>query len=455
MSRKATVYVCQQCGAHSPKWVGRCPECGEWNCMVEEIVESAPARGKATTPTVKPEPLARLKPAAEMRTATGFEELDRVLGGGLVPGSTVLVGGDPGIGKSTLLLQVCELLSRAGKKSLYITAEESPAQIKMRAERLGVGGENVFLLSETDFSYIPSQIEEARPEVAVVDSIQMVYQPELGSAPGSVSQVRQCGAELVRLAKQTGTTIFLIGHVTKEGTIAGPRVLEHIVDTVLYFEGDRFHSYRVLRAVKNRFGATNEIGIFEMRDTGLVPVPDASKMFLSHSSESAGSVIVSCIEGSRAFLVEVQALVSRAVYGMPERKVSGADYNRVCMLLAVLEKRAGLKLHGQDIFVNVVGGMRVVEPAADAGIALAIASSLLERPLPARTFVMGEVGLTGEMRPVSRTEARLKEGLKLGFESALLPAGSHYPRSLRNSLRIVEARTINGALELLSQPPEA
>jgi len=449
MSKTKTAYVCQQCGARTPKWVGRCPECSEWNSMVEEIEAAPRARGSIAGSGSAPVALPDVAGAEYPRMAVGLSELDRILGGGAVAGSAVLVGGDPGIGKSTLLLQACDLICRSGKKALYVSAEESAAQIKMRADRIGASAPGLFVLAETDLDAILAHVEACRPDLLVVDSIQMVYTPSLESAPGTVSQVRDCGAELVHLAKRTGIAVFLVGHVTKEGTIAGPRVLEHIVDTVLYFEGDSFHAYRMLRAVKNRFGATNEVGIFEMRDCGLVPVSDPSKMFLSESARSAGSAVVSCMEGSRAFLVEVQALVSSATYGVPERKVSGADYNRVCMLLAVLEKRAGLQLRGQDVFVNVVGGMKVVEPAADLGIAIAIASSFMEQAVAPGTFMFGEVGLTGEVRPVTQTQARLKEGTRLGFKRVVLPRAGQDILEHDGRMQQVEVRTLLDALDSL------
>ena len=431
MSKSKTRYVCQQCGGASPKWAGRCPECGEWNTMVEEAVEAPQDQRRPALLRAHPEPITKVRVEPEPRIHSGLTEFDRVLGGGAVVGSAVLIGGDPGIGKSTLLLQVCAAVAAQGKRVLYVSSEESVGQTKLRAERLSVASDNLLVVAETNLEQILGHIENGQPQFVVIDSIQMVYAPNFPSAPGTVTQVRECGAELVYLAKRTGVTVFLIGHLTKEGSIAGPRCLEHLVDTVLYFEGERFHAFRILRAVKNRFGSTNEIGVFEMREAGLVPVQNPSGFFLSQRSrQGSGSVVVPCIEGTRAFLVEVQALISRANFGMPERKVSGADYNRVCMLLAVLERRAGLMLGGQDAFVNIVGGVRVDEPAADLGIALAMASSFRDKRLPDDLVALGEVGLAGEVRGVGKIEARLKEAQKLGFHRVILPQDNEFPKSL-------------------------
>jgi DNA repair protein RadA/Sms len=359
------------------------------------------------------------------RVLTGVGELDRVLGGGVVRGSLVLIGGDPGIGKSTLLLQAARALAAAAPPVLYVSAEESAPQVKLRAERLGITGEGVLLWTETDLSALEAELDTLKPRTLVVDSIQTVFLPWLESAPGSVAQVRECGARLMTLAKSRGIATFLVGHVTKEGALAGPRVLEHLVDTVLYFEGEHHHAYRVLRAVKNRFGSTNEIGVFEMGPLGLVEVPNPSGFFLAERpADAPGSVIVSALEGTRPMLLELQALVARASFGTPRRTVLGADYNRVCLLLAVLDKRAGLPIGGQDVFVNVAGGGRVVEPAADLGVVLAAASSYLDRPVPGDVLVLGEVGLTGEVRAVSGIESRLRAAAQLGFRSALVPRGN-------------------------------
>jgi DNA repair protein RadA/Sms len=356
------------------------------------------------------------------RTLTRIAELDRVLGGGVVRGSLVLIGGDPGIGKSTLLLQAARALARVTPPVLYVSAEESAAQVRMRADRLGVVGEGLLLWAENDLSAVQAELDTIKPRALVVDSIQTVFLPDLESAPGSVAQVRECGARLMTLAKGRGIATFLVGHVTKEGSLAGPRVLEHLVDTVLYFEGEHHHAYRVLRAVKNRFGSTNEIGVFEMATGGLVEVPNPSGFFLAERpADAPGSVIVSALEGTRPLLLELQALVARASFGTPRRTVLGADYNRVCVLLAVLEKRAGLPIGNQDVFVSVAGGGRVTEPAADLGIVVAAASSYLERPVPADVLILGEVGLTGEVRAVSGVEARLRAAAQLGFRSAIVP----------------------------------
>jgi DNA repair protein RadA/Sms len=359
------------------------------------------------------------------RRATGIGELDRVLGGGVVRGSLVLIGGDPGIGKSTLLLQAARALARARPPVLYVSAEESTAQVKMRADRLGIKADGLLLWAETDLGAVQAQIDDVKPQALIVDSIQTVFLPDLESAPGSVAQVRECGARLMTLAKGRGLATFLVGHVTKEGALAGPRVLEHLVDTVLYFEGERHHAYRVLRAVKNRFGSTNEIGVFEMAERGLVEVSNASGFFLAERPVDApGSVVVAGLEGTRPMLLELQALVSRAGLGTPRRTVIGADYNRVCLLLAVLEKRAGLPIGNQDVFVNVAGGGRVLEPAADLAIVIAAASSYMERPIAGDVVVVGEVGLTGEVRGVSGLEPRLRAAAQLGFRAAVVPKGS-------------------------------
>ncbi len=431
MSKAKTRHVCQQCGAASPKWIGRCPECGEWNTMAEEAVEAPSEQRRPSLLRGRPEPISKVRAEPEPRVLSGLSEFDRVVGGGAVVGSAVLVGGDPGIGKSTILLQVCAAVAAQGRRVLYVSSEESVGQTKLRAERLRIASDNLLVVAETNLDQILSHIEQCEARFVVIDSIQMVYSPNFPSAPGTVTQVRECGAELIYLAKRTGVTIFLIGHVTKEGTIAGPRVLEHLVDTVLYFEGERFHAFRILRAVKNRYGSTNEIGVFEMREAGLVPVQNPSGFFLAQRGRQAsGSVVVSCIEGTRAFLVEVQALIARANFGVPERKVSGADYNRVCMLLAVLERRAGLMLGGQDAFVNIVGGVRVDEPAADLGIALAMASSFRDKRLPDDLVVLGEVGLGGEVRGIGQVESRLREAQKLGFRRVILPLDNEFPKSL-------------------------
>jgi DNA repair protein RadA/Sms len=424
--RATSVHRCQQCGYASPK-PGTCPDCkratGELVPLIEERAGPAPAARRVAAPTVtRPVPLADVAMEAGDRTPVGIAELDRVLGGGVVRGSLVLIGGDPGIGKSTLLLQAARALADVTPPVLYVSAEESLAQVKMRADRLGVATDGLLLWAENDLSVVQAELDASKPRALVVDSIQTVFLPDLESAPGSVAQVRECGARLMALAKGRGIATFLVGHVTKEGALAGPRVLEHLVDTVLYFEGEHHHAYRVLRAVKNRFGSTNEIGVFEMATRGLAEVPNPSGFFLAERpADAPGSVVVSALEGTRPLLLELQALVARASFGTPRRTVLGADYNRVCVLLAVLEKRAGLPIGNQDVFVSVAGGGRVVEPAADLGIVIATASSYLERPVPGDVLILGEVGLTGEVRAVGGVEARLRAAAQLGFTSALVP----------------------------------
>ena len=421
--RDTSVYRCQRCGWSSRKWLGRCPECGEWNTFVEERQSArASPRRVVETPPVR---LNEVQRAEGDRIATGIGELDRVLGGGIVPGSLTLIGGDPGIGKSTLLLQVSRALGEQAGPVLYVSGEESAAQIKLRADRLGITSKNVWLLAETSLETVEHDVATLKPRVLIIDSIQTIHVAELESAPGSVGQVRECGARLMLLAKGQSVSTFLAGHVTKEGAIAGPRVLEHLVDTVLYFEGEGHHAHRILRAVKNRFGSTNEIGLFEMTGEGLREVRSPSEFFLAERPRGvSGSVIIPGLEGTRPFLLELQALVTPASFGTPRRTVIGADYNRVCLLLAILEKRASFPLQSQDVFVNVAGGGRLAEPAADLGICLAAASSYTERPVAAETVVLGEVGLTGEVRAVSGFEVRLREAAALGFKHAVVPTNN-------------------------------
>jgi len=424
-TRDASVYRCQECGFTSPK-PGTCPDCrragGSWVQLVEE--RSSPSRSTrpVAVASARPRALKDISMERDDRVRTEIGELDRVLGGGVVRGSLVLIGGDPGVGKSTLLLQAAQALARVTPPVLYVTAEESAAQVKMRADRLGITTDGLLLWPETDLSVVEAQLDDVKPRGLVIDSIQTVFLPELESAPGSVTQVRECGARLMTLAKGLGIATFLVGHVTKEGALAGPRVLEHLVDTVLYFEGERHHAYRVLRAVKNRFGSTNEIGVFEMAEGGLVEVKNPSSFFLAERPvEAPGSVVVSSLEGTRPVLLELQALVAHAAIGTPRRTVLGADYNRVCLLLAVLEKRAGVPLGSQDVFVNVAGGGRVTEPAVDLGIVVAVASSYMDRAVPGDVLVVGEVGLTGEVRAVAGLELRLREAAALGFRRAIVP----------------------------------
>lgn len=447
MPKVKTFYQCQTCGYTSPKWLGKCPDCGTWNSLVEERKETS--RVSLTTHFRKSEPqlLSSIKAGDEQRTSTGIKELDRVLGGGVVAGSVVLVGGDPGIGKSTLLLQALSGLSRYGQV-LYVSGEESPEQIKIRAERLSINSDDIVLLSETSLRGILDTALKLTPKVMVIDSIQTAYTEEILSAPGSVSQVRECAAKLMIFAKKSDIPVFLVGHVTKEGAIAGPRVLEHIVDTVLYFEGDRGHSYRILRTVKNRFGSTNEIGVFEMSDAGLREIENPSELFLlERPLNVSGSTVVAALEGTRPLMVEIQSLVSQTNFGMPRRTTIGVDFNRVSLLVAVLEKRAGLHLGGMDIFVNVVGGLRIIEPAVDLGIISTIASSLKDVPIDPKTFVFGEVGLSGEIRAIAQAEVRIKEASKIGFKKAVMPLGN--AEKIKNSLglEIIGVKDVEGTLE--------
>ena len=416
------LYTCQSCGAQSPKWEGRCNDCGEWNSLIEEIVVPTQNRPSLVLGSDKPLPISQIKQQKNIRTATGIGELDRILGGGIVKGSVILLGGDPGIGKSTLILQVCGQITTNNMKVLYITAEESIYQTKMRAERLKTSSDNLLLVAETNLDIISGYIEDYKPDLVVIDSIQMVYKPELPGAPGTLTQLRQCTTELVYLAKRKGVSLFLIGHVTKEGTIAGPRSLEHLVDAVLYFEGDRFQAFRVLRSVKNRFGSTNEIGIFEMQEQGLIEVTNPSGLFISQRDNKApGSVVVPSLIGTRTLLIEIQALTARSNYSVPSRRVSGVDFNRVMMILAVLERRVKLHSAGQDVYVNAVGGVKSNEPASDLGIALAIASSLKNKPVPGSSIFIGEVGLSGEIRAVNHINKRIQEAQRMGFKQIILP----------------------------------
>src|SRR6266704_2712579 len=425
MVRDRNVYRCQQCGFASPK-PGTCPDCkrmtGDLMALVEERAAPEPGGRRIGLSSSRPRALSDITMEHTDRLRTGIGELDRVLGGGVVPGSLVLIGGDPGIGKSTLLIQAARALATAAPPVLYVSAEESAAQVKLRAERLGISSDGLLLWTETDLVTVEAELDTVKPKVLIIDSIQTVFLPTLESAPGSVAQVRECGGRLMTIAKGRGIATFLVGHVTKEGALAGPRVLEHLVDTVLYFEGEQHHAYRVLRAVKNRFGSTNEIGVFQMAERGLLEVKNPSGFFLAERPKDVpGSVIVAGLEGTRPLLLELQALVAPASFGTPRRTVLGADYNRVCLLLAVLEKRAGLPLGNQDVFVNVAGGGRVMEPAADLGVVIAAASSYLEKPVAGDTVVLGEVGLTGEVRAVNGLEARLKAAAQLGFRAAIVP----------------------------------
>ena len=448
---KKSIYFCQNCGHEESKWLGQCPMCKEWNTFVEEKV--TPVKGNSVKNALVEAEVVTLNSVStdqDERIKTEIAELDRVLGGGIVPGSLVLVGGDPGIGKSTLLLQVCQRLANQKKKVLYISGEESLKQIKLRANRMGEFNEHLLLLCETNLEIIRSVIEKQKPEIAIVDSIQTMYSEDVASAPGSVSQVREATNTLMQLAKGMTISIFIVGHVTKEGTVAGPRVLEHMVDTVLYFEGDRHASYRILRGVKNRFGSTNEIGVFEMRQTGLVEVANPSEFMLNGRPENASGSVVACsIEGTRPMLMEIQALVCQSNFGMPRRTAAGTDYNRVNLLMAVLEKRIGLHLSNYDAYVNIAGGIKMNEPAIDLGIVMAIVSSYKNRPISEGMIVFGEVGLSGEVRAVSMPEQRVAEAKKMGFETCVIPEVSIGMVKNIQGIKVVGVKNINEAIQLL------
>ena len=448
---KKSIYFCQNCGHEESKWLGQCPMCREWNTFVEKKVTVS--KGTAAKNTVREAEVVTLSSVStdqEDRMQTEIEELDRVLGGGVVPGSLVLVGGDPGIGKSTLLLQVCKRLSDQGRKVLYISGEESLKQIKLRANRMGTFSDHLLLLCETNLETIRQVIEREHPAVAVIDSIQTMYSEEVTAAPGSVSQVREATNTLMQIAKGLNITIFIVGHVTKEGTVAGPRVLEHMVDTVLYFEGDRHASYRILRGVKNRFGSTNEIGVFEMRETGLEEVPNPSEYMLNGRPEDASGSVVACsMEGTRPILMEIQALVCRSNFGMPRRTAAGTDYNRVNLLMAVLEKRVGLPLSNYDAYINIAGGIRMNEPAIDLGIVMAIVSSYKNQSISPGTIVFGEVGLSGEVRAVSMPEQRVAEARKLGFKTCIMPQVSKDMLKKIEGIEVIGVKSVNQAMNLI------
>ncbi|MDX6271885.1 MAG: hypothetical protein QOD28_3108 [Acidobacteriota bacterium] len=450
-----TIYVCQSCGKQSPKSLGKCPACGEWNTFVEERARAVPkgaaARGSLQGREAQPVAFADIESQDDVRVSTGITEFDRVLGGGIVPGSLVLIGGDPGIGKSTLLLEVADKLSANGARVLYVSGEESERQIKMRGERLGVEAKNLYLLPETNLESIFTEIEREEPGAVIVDSIQTVFSSQIESAPGSVSQVREVAGRFLTFAKSRGVPVFLIGHVTKEGSIAGPKALEHIVDTVLYFEGDRHHNHRIVRATKNRFGAANELGVFEMTGTGLKPVANPSEIFLQERPENAaGSVVMVSMEGTRPLLVEVQALVSSAQYNYPLRKAQGYAEGRLALLIAVLEKRVkGYNLREKDVFINVAGGLDIDEPAADLGVVAAIASSFSDAPLDGQTAVFGEVGLTGEVRGAMQAQVRAREAQTLGFKKLIMPASNAEGLQRLLGLRVVGVRTVEEALREL------
>jgi DNA repair protein RadA/Sms len=453
----ATVYVCQKCGNQSRKWLGKCPDCGEWNSFVEERARVAAKRETATTARggfrlreVKPVAYGEIESQDDARVSSGVTEFDRVLGGGIVPGSLILIGGDPGIGKSTLLLQVADKMSAHGASVLYVSGEESERQIKLRGERLGVEAANLYLLPETNLENIFDEIERMNPGAVIVDSIQTVFSSNIESAPGSVSQVREVAGQFLLLAKNRTIPVFLIGHVTKEGSIAGPKALEHIVDTVLYFEGERHHNHRIVRATKNRFGAANEVGVFEMTGAGLVAVANPSEMFLQERPKGvAGSVVTACMEGTRPVLVEIQALVSGSKYGTGRRMTQGVDQNRVSLLIAMLEKRVGFHLIGDDVFVNIAGGLEVDEPAADLGVVASIASSFKNVPIDEHTAVFGEVGLTGEVRGALQAQARAREAQTLGFKKIVMPASNTTGLERLLGLRVVGVRSVEEALDEL------
>jgi len=446
--RAKAIYVCQQCGAQSLKWVGRCPDCGEWNSMIETVESREASPPSSVLPHSKPQRLVDVPVEGFQRIPVPMAEFSRVLGGGIVPGSVVLIAGDPGIGKSTLLLQVTSLMSETLGKVLYVSGEESAPQIRSRAERLGISAERVFLLTETDVDLIIEHMRQLEPELVVVDSIQTIHAPELSSSAGNISQVRESAARLTEVAKTEGVPVFIVGHVTKEGAIAGPRVLEHMVDTVLYLEGERFHAYRLLRCVKNRFGSTDEVGVFEMSGQGMLEVANPSEAFLSERSEGTGSAIAVTMEGTRPLLVEIQALTSTTIFGLPRRTANGIDFNRLLLLTAVLSKRVGLRLHDQDVFVNVVGGLRINEPAADLGVAVAIASSYRDVPVAHDLAIVGEIGLSGELRSISQAGKRLNEAARLGFKRCLLPHSVRLSKDVPGGMEVVRARALREALDI-------
>jgi len=455
MARSKTVYVCSECGYQTPRWLGKCPDCGSWNTLNEQ--ESLPEPKYAEkklrrAPGSDAEALRvdDIPDEAMARRSCGIGELDRVLGGGVVDGSLVLVGGDPGIGKSTLLTQVCANMARDGANVLYVSGEESARQIKMRAIRLGASGSGFYVLSENDMTTVEKRIEQLSPSIVVVDSVQTMYRPDIASAPGSVSQVRECASQLMRIAKVSGCSIFLVGHVTKEGSIAGPRVLEHMVDAVLYFEGDRQHQYRLLRAVKNRFGSVNELGMFEMASQGMIEVGNPSEALLSgRAHDASGCVVMAAMEGSRPLLTDVQALVATTVFGNPRRMASGVDQGRLALLLAVLEKRSGFRLYDKDVYINIAGGMTLTEPAADLALCAAVASSYKNKPIASNCAIIGEIGLAGEIRAVPQAERRIAECARLGFNRIILPKGNL--RSIREAhdAELCAVETVAEAMALM------
>ncbi len=446
-----TVFVCSNCGYESTKWLGKCPGCNEWNSFYEEKLSTKDTKAKvADKKMVAPKALNEVVGKDSVRTSTGIGELDRVLGGGIVHGSLILVGGEPGIGKSTLILQLCNKMQGEGKV-LYVSGEESAEQVKIRADRLGIHNENILFLGETDIELIENHILEIKPKLVIVDSIQTMYSDDISSAAGTVSQVREITARIMRICKGNDITTIIIGHVTKEGNIAGPRVLEHMVDTVLYIEGERYFSYRILRSVKNRFGSTNEIGMFEMQNEGMVEITNPSSVLISEREDNpSGSVIVASMEGTRPLLIELQALTTPTVFGLPRRTANGIDYNRLTLLVAVLEKKAGLSLGSQDIYLNVVSGIHISEPAVDLGMIIAVASSFKNIAIEKNTVVIGEVGLTGEVRAVNLIDKRLKEAEKLGFKTCIIPESNKKLLKEKYKLDIIGVRTVNDALKAVN-----
>ena len=443
-------FRCQSCGGETPKWMGKCPDCGAWDTLVEERLSSSVLKKKKSSFLPEPVLLDSVEVKETDRIKTGVGEFDLVLGGGIVDGTLILIGGDPGIGKSTLMLQVLSSLSKAGKKCLYVSGEESVKQLSMRGKRLNSHGASMFVVSETDLDSILAMVELTKYDALVIDSIQTVFHPDVSSTPGSVTQIREAAMQFMKLAKTTGLPIFLVGHVTKVGAIAGPRIMEHMVDTVLYFEGDKSHVFRILRAVKNRFGSTNEIGVFEMNEKGLTEVPNPSAVFLAErSAVSPGSVVTSCMEGTRPILVEIQGLVSSSGLGTPRRTILGLDNHRVALIVAVMEKRLGMNLSGLDIFMNVIGGVKIVEPAVDLAIAAALASTFLDKPVDKGTTLIGEIGLTGEIRAVGHVQARIKEAAKMGFTKCLVPSSTIKQLSKIKGMTIESVSFLKDAMEVL------
>lgn len=451
MAKIKTKYICQECGYETGKWLGKCPSCNNFSTFSEELVEKTSSKAIPKQVSNKAQTLDNISPISEVRTKTNINELDRVLGGGIVQGSLTLVGGDPGIGKSTLLLQICQYVGETNKKILYVSGEESAHQIKLRANRLNINTQNLLLLSETNFNIIEGVIAEINPDLIIIDSIQTVFLDELSSAPGSVTQVRECTAKIMRIGKGKNISIFIVGHVTKDGAIAGPRILEHMVDTVLYFEGERLASYRILRAVKNRFGSTNEIGVFEMRQVGLIEIANPSEYMLSGRPIGVSGSSVTCsIEGTRPILAEVQSLVSYTSFNIPRRMATGMDFNRVILIIAVLEKKLNIQLGSYDVYINLAGGIKILEPALDASVASSIISSLKNKPIDSKTLIFGEIGLSGEIRAVSFCEKRIVEASKLGFKTVIIPKDNFKEVSSITNIKIVCISNINELIKSLS-----